>query len=725
MSDYELQLQQQIELMRKQIELQNLQNQMRAVRDRANSGTSFLNDFEDVEPLRDESALSRRAGDVIQQHGDRIQEEAYAQVQASADIQAMAAQTDIKMSEQASVACGSDVAHREKQTTAAGTDAKDMINDLNRRKVAENSLGCNTEGVRTAHTGVGAVVRTGEAGSQCHKARVTESGCNTKIQTDSQGCQKDTIGKEKQVSCTLLSPEAAADGQNLPVCYKCDGKKVNKKGKTCRKCMGQGKINMKFLQEIQSMIADEVKAHIQSEMSKSQLSVSMSQSQAEKPKTVHHGYTCDGCQTSPIVGIRYKCSARPDYDLCENCEATMETPHPMIKIREPKHAPRAVVCQYTPKPQTPEPAQKVLIPTLKAKAIGQTSVETVQEIGKKFMLGWTFQNTGEAAWPLDILFLRANGDEIESSPWHATHSLAVNDQVTILVEFTAPAKPGKYFACFRLTQGDNTAFGDKVFLNLTAKDPDTGDDIIIGSEKKVEDVAKQDKEGAGKEKDDLLWRSQKMAENVDKFAEGEDLDNSIVIEGGNEASAEAGDKEEDVVVPVQPAEDKNIGSALIEEVPAQQLQTATQPENPNVLIQEKDKMEELKIKESEGPSALSQPSSLVGQAPDYTGDDSALAALLQSEFNKEGGRNQQPKEEPKPVVHAPEQEQPLKASEQADLQKVTYTEKLHKVNYNKDFKDNLQSLMSMGFLDFNRNLMLLSQHHNDLERVLGKLIDNN
>ena len=74
MSDYELQLQQQIELMRKQIELQNLQNQMRAMRDRANSGTSFLNDFEDVEPLRDESALSKRAGDVIQQHGDRIQE---------------------------------------------------------------------------------------------------------------------------------------------------------------------------------------------------------------------------------------------------------------------------------------------------------------------------------------------------------------------------------------------------------------------------------------------------------------------------------------------------------------------------------------------------------------------------------------------------------------------------------------------------------------------------
>ena len=81
--------------------------------------------------------------------------------------------------------------------SAAATDAKDMVDDLNRRKAAQNSFGCNTEGVKTAHTGVGAVVRTGEAGSQCHKAKFTESSCNTRIQTDTQACQKDTIGKEK------------------------------------------------------------------------------------------------------------------------------------------------------------------------------------------------------------------------------------------------------------------------------------------------------------------------------------------------------------------------------------------------------------------------------------------------------------------------------------------------------------------------------------------------
>ena len=38
------------------------------MRDRANSGTSFLNDFEDVGPFTNESAsstLNRRAGDTI------------------------------------------------------------------------------------------------------------------------------------------------------------------------------------------------------------------------------------------------------------------------------------------------------------------------------------------------------------------------------------------------------------------------------------------------------------------------------------------------------------------------------------------------------------------------------------------------------------------------------------------------------------------------------------
>jgi len=39
------------------------------------------------------------------------------------------------------------------------------------------------------------------------------------------------------------------------------------------------------------------------------------------------------------VGIRYKCSVCPDYDLCETCEATSDHPHPFLKIKTLKQTP--------------------------------------------------------------------------------------------------------------------------------------------------------------------------------------------------------------------------------------------------------------------------------------------------------------------------------------------------------------------------------------------------
>ncbi|BGP30814.1 hypothetical protein JCM10296v2_002571 [Rhodotorula toruloides] len=55
----------------------------------------------------------------------------------------------------------------------------------------------------------------------------------------------------------------------------------------------------------------------------------------------HHNIVCDGCQRTPVVGIRYKCMhpSCPDYDLCSVCEA-LPNPvhprdHPLLKIRTP------------------------------------------------------------------------------------------------------------------------------------------------------------------------------------------------------------------------------------------------------------------------------------------------------------------------------------------------------------------------------------------------------
>lgn len=224
-----------------------------------------------------------------------------------------------------------------------------------------------------------------------------------------------------------------------------------------------------------------------------------------------------------------------------------------------------------------------------------------------------------------------------------------------------------------------------------------------------------------------MLRSQNMVEGVDKFAEGEDLDNSIVIED-DEGSGDAGDK-----LDGSPPEDNQLGSALIDDVePAQTVQTGDKPFESNILIQEMPKTttvlaESLKIQESNGPSALAATNTTKGQGPaaaDPCGDDSMVAALLQSEFNKADNIPQQPQ---RPVVSPPEPVPVLEQSAQAsmDVQKVAYLEKMNTAHYPRDLKDNLSALMSMGFLDFARNLRLLQQNHNNLEPVLGKLIDNN
>jgi hypothetical protein len=50
---------------------------------------------------------------------------------------------------------------------------------------------------------------------------------------------------------------------------------------------------------------------------------------------VHSGVTCNKCHVHPVIGIRYKCTVREDYDLCEFCERKKLQPYPMIKIVEP------------------------------------------------------------------------------------------------------------------------------------------------------------------------------------------------------------------------------------------------------------------------------------------------------------------------------------------------------------------------------------------------------
>lgn len=64
---------------------------------------------------------------------------------------------------------------------------------------------------------------------------------------------------------------------------------------------------------------------------------------ASEKKVEHTNIACDGCDVCPIVGTRYKCAVRKDYDLCSNCEERLSHPHAMLKIKHPSQNPVMMV----------------------------------------------------------------------------------------------------------------------------------------------------------------------------------------------------------------------------------------------------------------------------------------------------------------------------------------------------------------------------------------------
>ena len=61
--------------------------------------------------------------------------------------------------------------------------------------------------------------------------------------------------------------------------------------------------------------------------------------------------------------------------------------------------------------------------------------------------------------------------------------------------------------------------------------------------------------------------------------------------------------------------------------------------------------------------------------------------------------------------------------DEADSARIVYIEKVSGNNYNQMLKANLLELMSMGFVDFDKNLMLLEKNHNNLEIVCTKMFE--
>mmetsp|Transcript_10030 Transcript_10030/g.11416 ORF Transcript_10030/g.11416 Transcript_10030/m.11416 type:complete len:113 (+) Transcript_10030:948-1286(+) len=82
------------------------------------------------------------------------------------------------------------------------------------------------------------------------------------------------------------------------------------------------------LTELLPKILDECKDYFQKQKA--------SHEENKFKQVIHRNVTCDNCQASPILGVRYRCVVCEDYDLCSKCECEDIHKHPMLKISNPK-----------------------------------------------------------------------------------------------------------------------------------------------------------------------------------------------------------------------------------------------------------------------------------------------------------------------------------------------------------------------------------------------------
>lgn len=112
---------------------------------------------------------------------------------------------------------------------------------------------------------------------------------------------------------------------------------------------------------------------------------------------VHARVICDGCGCNPIVGVRYKCAVRDDFDLCESCEASgnYDQGHPMLKINTPAQAPAAIMVvlkedQPTEAEAATEAAKAAAKQAefLKKAHDGSLTLAEAEQAGPRFMKRW-------------------------------------------------------------------------------------------------------------------------------------------------------------------------------------------------------------------------------------------------------------------------------------------------------------------------------------------------
>lgn len=196
-------------------------------------------------------------------------------------------------------------------------------------------------------------------------------------------------------------------------CYKCLGSgKHHRKDKLCRVCGGSGKVTNTFVEESKKMIQAILEAEMSSKIEETirQSFINQSQMMQSQPKIsneCHEGIKCSNCGVNPIVGPRYMCPQRKDYNLCYLCEEVVESEHALLKVKAKKQADDYLSFSLS-QSQLREEVKKVPL-VLSGKQLESERVTPKLKPGQKVSEYVMLQNDGTLPWPATAILKVAGG----------------------------------------------------------------------------------------------------------------------------------------------------------------------------------------------------------------------------------------------------------------------------------------------------------------------------
>lgn len=202
---------------------------------------------------------------------------------------------------------------------------------------------------------------------------------------------------------------------------------------------------------------------VQEEFSKNRLA-------GQRKAAVHEGVMCDGCETLPIVGARYKCTQCPDYNLCEVCESREIHPHQFVKHNKPLVVPQfaAQILSYSVC-NTPQSFFDNLVQGVKG-LLGLDKVQkVVGPLGGVATIELKFRNDSRHCWPAKCSLRKKVGD-ILFYPLIIQPELKPGETFSILISISLPTKEGEYTLQLQLSNG-KAYFGEPVTLKIAVKHP--------------------------------------------------------------------------------------------------------------------------------------------------------------------------------------------------------------------------------------------------------------